>query len=1048
MLLADYASAQSVTERHIYLEIEGIYKAAKYEEVIAEAAYKLAAPEWLSDSIQASLLNFKGNALRRLGQRETAMNTHKEALRIREKVFGKNSLAVANSNQNIGNCLLELGRPATALSYLNKTKTIRSNQLSSHHPKLGSIYISLAYAHQQLNNFEQAYFYNEQALAIKKHRFGACSPLVVPAMLNLAQLRFELKEISKAKALYEEVLYIQLDSVDRFSPATALAYTGLGNCSLEEGMPEHALHQHLRALEIYEHKEVSAIPQKKAICYQNIGNVYLYKGDLDQAIAYYQRAVFSYDDPSTKTVLKLKNNIGLCHRHKGDLNKALQLFDEITSQYGDAADLFLAHVHENIGSCLFDMEAFQEAAIYYTKALNYYEAQPSLTKNYYQCLSKIGDCRFELNFFEESLDIFREISQHISAQNEETKAMHHYKIGRIYQKQSEHSDALNQFSLAIRQIEKLDYTPYELLISVLLAQGQSQHKIAANKTDLLEALNTFRTAKRWMQTASLGFVETTANIYLNDRFSQLYDGLVGVSFDLGKYRLAYHQIAYQYAEENKAAVLKKQLERKIPQDSLDQIQLKEQAIRKQLSAIDQVIFEESQYVIQNGKRLKWAYEQQFAWKQKLKELLANSVHSNADSTTAINPKDIALLLNDQQSLLQYHLTTNDKKAFLFLIDQDTFQAIQIHLPDHFSQEVISFYQHLKTRPDLRSDSDEAYNLYAHLAYQFYQLLLQPLEGELRQELIVIPDKLLVFLPFETFLRQLPEQSNLFRNHAYLLHSYQFSYAYSAKLLQLVKEKSFKSYSKLLLAIAPSFEGEQQLRHNVPEAKAIVKLLGGKRMIAKKAQEHLFKKTVDQSFQILHFSTHGIANEAYPNFSYLALASPTDTTEDGKLYASEIRQLSIPADLVFLSACESNIGKYYKGEGFMSLSRAFTLAGAKSVIASLWKIDDEQTRYIVENTYKNLKQQMPRNQALNGAKLDYIQSSSHVKSHPYYWSALLLIGEEKVLELEAASWYSKNYVIYLLGFSILLLGGLYCVGISLPFYDKTANRQNKRVNDRT
>jgi CHAT domain-containing protein/Flp pilus assembly protein TadD len=997
--------------------VDSLYQSGQYQEVLQQVDRWLGIEKNIVDSLKANLLNLKGNAQRKLNDVDAAIQTHRQALNIRTTVFGSHSLPVANSSQNIGNCYLQVAQAEQALPYLERTAAIRADLLQKNDATLGSIYMSLAYAFQQLGRFDGAYQKYDQALAVKRAKFGDDSPKIVPATINLAQFVFELDKVAKAKELYEEALELQLAASDSLSELTALAYTGLGNCFLEEGRVEEALNAHQNALAIYENDATDFPNSKQATCYQNIGNVYLYKGEVATAISHYRRSSTLYQGERTKEALQLKNNLGLCYKYKGEWAKALQLFDEILSSYAAPTDLFLAGVYENIGSCLYDMEAYDEAKIYYQKALNYYQNQPQLIVKYKDCLSRIGDLLFKMADYAGSLAMLQDIFS-ITSSTKGQQALHCFKLGRIYHQQQRYETALQQFDLALQRIETSSYQDQELQLSLWLAKGESQYQLAITEKELAKALTHFQQAKVLLETHNQAFEEVSSIIYLNDRFTALYDGLVTVSFDLGSYDSDYYSLAYQYTEESKAVVLKQQINWRNQRMLPDSIVQKEQELFKELQVVDQIIFEETNRAVPDEQRLQYAYDQQFTYRQELKKLNSQSRFDPASELGKVTVASAQKLLHPQQTILQYHIV-NDQRVYLFVIHTDRFHAVAVDLPEDFSQHIVDYYNNLKTRPDLRPNPDAAYANYTQLAQQFYELLFQPVAHLLQPEIIIIPDKLLVFLPFETFLRTAPTHAHLFKSHAYLIRDYQFSYSYSVSLLQIIDRLPDTTYSSSLLAIAPEFFGQEKLNYNIPEVKSITQYIRGKKLLANKAQESTFKQLVDQPFQLLHFSTHGVANEQYPKFSYLAFASPTDSTEDGRLYVSEITNLSLPADVVFLSACESNIGRYYNGEGLMSLSRAFIIAGAKSTIASLWKIDDEQTKYIVETTYRYLQQQLPRNQALHQAKLDYLAAASPIKAHPYYWSALLLVGEEGSLEIEDDFLIYENWMLYLLGIFLLI-----------------------------
>jgi CHAT domain-containing protein len=146
--------------------------------------------------------------------------------------------------------------------------------------------------------------------------------------------------------------------------------------------------------------------------------------------------------------------------------------------------------------------------------------------------------------------------------------------------------------------------------------------------------------------------------------------------------------------------------------------------------------------------------------------------------------------------------------------------------------------------------------------------------------------------------------------------------------------------------------------------------------------------------LLHFACHGLADEASPLDSALALTLPGDWEpgrENGLLQAWEVfERLRIDADLVTLSACGTALGKQMSGEGVLGLTRAFQYAGARSVLASLWEVNDDSTAELMGRFYRHLKGGRGKAEALRAAQCEMIRRPT--SSHPHRWGAFQLIGD--------------------------------------------------------
>jgi CHAT domain-containing protein len=147
------------------------------------------------------------------------------------------------------------------------------------------------------------------------------------------------------------------------------------------------------------------------------------------------------------------------------------------------------------------------------------------------------------------------------------------------------------------------------------------------------------------------------------------------------------------------------------------------------------------------------------------------------------------------------------------------------------------------------------------------------------------------------------------------------------------------------------------------------------------------------YDIIHFATHGLANNQRPELSGLVLSLYDERSHatDGFLRLVDIYGLTLTADLVVLSACDSARGKQVSGEGVIGLTRGFVLAGAARVVSSLWQVDDLATTDLMSAFYDGLlRQGLPPSSALRQAQVR-LWKGKRWRS-PYYWAAFTLYGE--------------------------------------------------------
>jgi CHAT domain-containing protein len=147
------------------------------------------------------------------------------------------------------------------------------------------------------------------------------------------------------------------------------------------------------------------------------------------------------------------------------------------------------------------------------------------------------------------------------------------------------------------------------------------------------------------------------------------------------------------------------------------------------------------------------------------------------------------------------------------------------------------------------------------------------------------------------------------------------------------------------------------------------------------------------YRIVHFATHGCANDEYPELSGLLLSMVNEKgkAEDGFLQLHEIYNLDLPVDMVVLSACKTGLGRKVRGEGLIGLTRGFIYAGAKRVVASVWQVNDESTSKLMKYFYQAmLKDRLPPAAALRVAQLKMLEQPQ--RQAPYYWAAFVLYGD--------------------------------------------------------
>ena len=222
-----------------------------------------------------------------------------------------------------------------------------------------------------------------------------------------------------------------------------------------------------------------------------------------------------------------------------------------------------------------------------------------------------------------------------------------------------------------------------------------------------------------------------------------------------------------------------------------------------------------------------------------------------------------------------------------------------------------------------------------------------------------------------------------------------------------------------MAIAPDFKQDSrklELLQNDLELERILKSITGDVLKDHEATlPNFIEKTNANKYQIIHFASHAEANDHFGAFSWLALTEIKDTSDNEALYAQDLYHLRLPSELVVLSACKTGVGELRIGEGIISLARGFFYAGAKSIVTSLWNVNDDATADMMEFFYQNLKKGQSKDLALQNAKLRFIEEYP-AEGHPYYWAAFVVLGDKEGLKLRR----ENPFIPYLFLGSILIL----------------------------
>lgn len=333
------------------------------------------------------------------------------------------------------------------------------------------------------------------------------------------------------------------------------------------------------------------------------------------------------------------------------------------------------------------------------------------------------------------------------------------------------------------------------------------------------------------------------------------------------------------------------------------------------------------------------------------------------------------LEHDKTTLISYFYGTKNMYSFTLSEGKITLQTIPI--TDELKKAIYGFVSYFNDANAISNDV-QGYNSVGNKVYQ----LLQLEKNSKQKNLLIIPDGILNFIPFEALIIRKTATTNFAKMH-YLLNEYKVAYNNSADFY--LNSKSFRITKESVLGVFPIFENSpDELIFSKVELDHLKKRFGGVYLEKEQATFDNFKSKADD-FSILHLSTHASAGDVFTPASIRFY--------DQEILYSELYHLNIHPNLVVLSACETGLGKLYKAEGAMSVARGFQFAGAQNLLFSLWKVNDYSTSVFMNYFYKNVKKDHSYFESNHQAKLDYLHDPtiSNAKKSPYYWSAMVYYG---------------------------------------------------------
>ncbi len=830
----------------------------------------------------------------------------------------------------------------------------------------------------------------------------------------------ELGEDRKAIPLLEEVLRIKKDDSLDFKPKFFKLYNTLGVLYRRQGGIAAAIECYSRAL------ETKADKNSKSIVYNNLGGLYALQGEYSKAINYYSFALTGLDSSRKENIQRIVytyHNLGLAYYKTSQWEKSLSYYLKSLQLAKEYNVKDIGDTYYNAGLVCQSLRKYDEANQYYLLSIQSYTNEYG-PKHYKTAMSYINYAQYfnEVNDYINSSKYYKKGYQTLL----NTVGLKHpytsyclLGMGNLLSHKEDYLNALQNYQQSI--IAKVytfndtsilvnpskDIFPSIELIEILKAKAQALVRFSKQQNSssyLLAALETYRLTAGYIEKLRMGYSYESSKLQISSHEHEVFTAIVNIAYQLYQQTNdeGYKTLAFEFAERSKYGILRQLQSENMARsraDIPDSITSRELRIKERISSLQYTIDEESKLEHPSTEKLEKLNDELFGLVRESDQLVKDiessypAYYKQKYSNQVVSIPQLQKAMDKKVAVLEYVM--GDKELYTFAITRDTFLLLKQETDSTFRSKLDFFIY------ALHSGYSTDYRDYKDAAYTLYSKLILPVEHLLKgKNLLIIPDGKLGLTPFEAFTNT-PYRDNDRCNYGtelYLLRKYPIGYAYSATLYSNSLNNDYKG-SPNFLGVAPDYKNSRDSLKSIPRGMRSVRKLAlltqGKSLTGSNATEANFKKYCNR-YGIVHFYAHGLEDTLNPANSKLALSAPADSTEDGYLYAWEVYNMQLNAQMVVLGSCYSGSGRLSEGEGVLSISRSFMYAGSQSVVMSLWAAADRSTNDILNDYYLNLLKGMRKDEALRQAKLKYLTTDDPVDTHPRYWAGIAVSGNQNAL----------------------------------------------------